>query len=259
MAGALAASTLTIVTALDLLWYAMRQEQADIHNLQQQVIKLRDTAREGVEQLHEVKGTIAGIASATDLIRHEHRLSIQHRERLEEMLARETARLQRLVHADTNHASHSIVDLDEVIAPIVTAHRIQGQPVVWTPPGFSVLGEADELAEVVNILLQNAAVHASGALVRIFTRERDGDHQLVVADSGPGVPPRLRDRIFEWGYHQSTSEGQGVGLATAHKLLAKRGCYLRLDPEHLRGAAFVIELKPAERESSRDVHTVLTS
>ena len=83
--AALAACTLTAATALDLLLYAMRQEQAE-SQLQQQLVSLRDIAREGVEQLHEVKGTIAGIASATDLIRHEHRLSIQHRERLEEML-----------------------------------------------------------------------------------------------------------------------------------------------------------------------------
>jgi signal transduction histidine kinase len=257
--GALAACTLTVSTALDLLWYAMREEQADIHHLQQQLLNLRNRAREGVEQLHEVKGTIAGIASATDLIRHEHRLSMQHRERLEEMLARETARLQRLVHADTEPGSRRPIDLDDVIGPIVTAHRVQGQPVVWAPPRVPVYGDADELAEVVNILLQNAASHAPGALVRVFTREHDGDLQLVVADSGPGVPPELRDRIFEWGYHQAESAGQGVGLASARRLLAKRGCYLRLEPHHPCGAAFLVELKRAERESRQGVDTVLTS
>ena len=256
--AALAACTLTAATALDLLLYAMRQEQAEIRSLQQQLVSLRDVAREGVEQLHEVKGTIAGIASATDLIRHEHRLSIQHRERLEEMLAREAARLQRLVHADANHGSREI-DLNDVIAPIVTAHRVQGQPIVWTPPGFPVLGDADQLAEVVNILLQNATVHAPGALVRIFTREHDGDLQLVVADSGPGVPLDIRDRIFEWGYHQYASAGQGVGLASARRLLGKHGRYLRLDPDYLSGAAFVVELKSVDSEARRGVDGVLTN
>lgn len=256
--GALLASTLTMATALDLLWLAMREEQADTHRLHQQLARLRDTAREGVEQLHEVKGTIAGIASATDLIRHEHRLSSQHRERLEEMLARETARLQRLVHADADHTSRRPVDLDDVIAPIVTAHRVQGQPVIWTAPEFPVMADADELAEVVNILLQNAAVHASGAPVRIFTRELEGDLQLVVADSGPGVPPDLHERIFEWGYRRSASEGQGVGLASARRLLAKCGCYLRLDPDHVQGAAFLIELKRTDRATWRGADSVLT-
>jgi signal transduction histidine kinase len=259
VAGAVAASTLITTTALDLLWHAMRQEQADIHHLQQQLVNMRDQAREGVEQMHEVKGTIAGIVSATNLIRHEDRLSHQHRERLEEMLARETARLQRLVHPDTD-VSGTIVDLGDVIEPVVTAHRVQGQSVHWTPPSISVVADADELAEVINILLQNAAAHAHGAPVRIFTREREGDLQLVVADSGPGVPPELRDQIFDWGCHQAGSAGQGVGLATAHRLLARRGCYLRLDPDHdPHGAAFVIELKRADHEGRRSADTVLMS
>jgi signal transduction histidine kinase len=257
-AGALAASTLITATALDLLWHAMRQEQADIHHLQQQLVTMRDEAREGVEQMHEVKGTIAGIVSATNLIRNEDRLSHQHRERLEEMLASETARLQRLVHSDTD-VSHAIVDLDDVIGPVVMAHRVQGQSVLWTPPSISVVAHADELAEVINIMLQNAATHAHGAPVRIFTREREGDLQLVVADSGPGVPLELRDQIFDWGCHQAGSAGQGVGLATAHRLLARRGCYLRLDPDHdPHGAAFVIELKRAA-QSGRGADTVLMS
>ena len=74
----------------------------------------------GVEQLHEVKGTIAGIASATDLIRHEDRLTRQHREHLAEMLAQETARLQRLVHAGPKHSTQA-VDLDEILRPLLTS------------------------------------------------------------------------------------------------------------------------------------------
>jgi signal transduction histidine kinase len=187
-----------------------------------------------------VKGTIAGIASATDLIRYETRLSRQHRERLEELLATETARLQRLVHTQPPDTPPSPVDLDDVIRPLVLARRIQGHDVSWQAPEPPVIGGDDDVAETVNILLHNAAEHAVGASVRIFTR--GGGAELVVADDGPGIPLDLQDAIFEWGYSRPGSNGQGVGLAVARRLLQEHGRTLRLDTNHKPGAAFVIGL-----------------
>jgi signal transduction histidine kinase len=239
---ALATCVLVMATALELLWQAVRDDHEAVVQLQNQLLTLRATARQGVEQLHEVKGTIAGIASATDLIRHEERLTRQHREHLAEMLAQETARLQRLVHAGPRHSTQA-VDLDEVLRPLLTARNVQGQQVVWVPGGLQVVADADELTEVLNILLHNAAEHAPGSPVHIFTREHAGETELVVADAGPGVPAELRDRIFEWGYSRPGSAGQGVGLAMAHRVLARRGITLELDREREAGAAFVIRLQ----------------
>ncbi len=236
----LATCVLLISAALDLLWLAVRDDQQAVRSLQQQVLAMRDQAREGIEQLHEVRGTIAGIASATELIRNEDRLTHQHRERLEELLATETARLHRLVHTQSTDVAPAPTDLADVLRPLVLAHRIQGQDVSWNAPAFPVRGEGDDLSEAINILLQNAAQHAPGAAVRISTR--GGGAELVIADDGPGVSPELRDRIFEWGYSRPGSPGQGVGLAVAQRLLEQHGRSLRLDPHHHPGAAFVIGL-----------------
>jgi signal transduction histidine kinase len=250
ISGALATCALLMSTSLELLWQALRDDREAVLQLQQQMTTLRARAKEGVEQLHEVKGTIAGIASATDLIRHEDRLSPKHREHLAEMLAHETARLQRLVHAGPRQSMEA-VDLDEILQPLLTAREVQGQRVVWEAGGLQVVADADELTEVLNILLHNAAEHAPGSPVHVFTRRRDDRLELVVADCGPGVPPELRDRIFEWGYSRPGSTGQGVGLAMAHQLLAARGISLELDAEHTPGAAFVIQLRPADRPSAQ--------
>lgn len=250
---ALATCVLVMSTALELLWQAVRDDHDAVVQLQQQLRTLRANARQGVEQLHEVKGTIAGIASATDLIRHEERLTRQHREHLAEMLAQETARLQRLVHAGPKHSTQA-VDLDEILQPLLTARDVQGQQVVWDPCDLQVVADADELTEVLNILLHNAAEHAPGAPVHIFTREDEGEIQLVVADVGPGVPAELQDHIFEWGYSRPGSAGQGVGLAMAHQVLARRGVSLELDRGYGAGAAFVIRLRPVQQaERPREV------
>jgi signal transduction histidine kinase len=240
IAAGLATCVLVTSTAFDLLLRTTHDDQQAVQHLQQQLLVLRDRAREGVEQLHEVKGTIAGIASATDLIRHAE-LDQPHSDHLKAMLAQEAARLQRLVHAEPR-ADEQSLEIDDILRPIVMARRVQGQEVLWCPPSIPVRANADELAEIVNILLQNAAEHAPGSPVRIFTRIREGGVELLVADDGPGVPPELQERIFEWGYNRPGSRGQGVGLAMAAQLATKHGGSLHLDPHYRPGAAFVVRL-----------------
>ena len=231
--------------ALDLLWLSLYAEQVTVHTLESQLLTLHTSARAGVEQLHEVKGTIAGIASASDLIRHEARLSAQHRERLEELLVTESARLKRLVHAQdpdqTPPTPEPAIELTRVIPTLVLAHSIQGRDVSWQAPANPVRVDGDDVVEAINILLDNAAEHAPGAPVRIFTR--DGGAELVIADDGPGVPTELREQIFGWGFSQPGSHGQGVGLAMAKRLLEKHGRTLQLDADQQVGAAFVIGLR----------------
>ena len=236
----LATCVLLASAALDLLWQAVRDDEAAVRNLQKQLLAMRDQTREGIEQLHEVKGTIAGIASATDLIRHEDRLSHQHRERLEELLATETQRLLRLVHTEAPDVRPSTMDLADVIRPLVLARRIQGQDVSWNAPSFPVRGEGDDLAE--------ASTSCSRTPPSTRRAPRSASSPGVVTSRAgrrrqrPRRPRRARDSIFDWGYSQPGSTGQGVGLALAQRLLEEHGRSIRLDREHRPGAAFVIGL-----------------
>ena len=207
---ALATCVLVMSTALDLLSQAVRDDHEAVVHLQQQLLTLRIQAREGVEQLHEVKGTIAGIASATDLIRHEERLTRQNREHLAEMLAQETARLQRLVHTGTK-SSTRVVDLDDVLQPLLTARAVQGQQVVWDSSGLQVVADADELAEILNILLHNAAEHAPGSPVRVFTRLQGG----ASSSSSPTVARACHPTCATASSSGGTADRTRAGRASA--------------------------------------------
>ncbi len=251
VAGGLGAATLVIGAAADLVLLSMGDRAATVRALERELSTLRDQTRADIEQLHEVKGTIAGLASASALIQDERRLPADQRERLTEMLTAETARLHRMFDDRPPASASPTADLDDIIRPLVVSHRVQGEDVVWHAPPEPIHAPADPLAEVVNILLHNASEHAPGAPVWIYTRAADqgAARELVVVDLGPGISEAHREDVFRWGWRGHRSRGRGVGLAIAAGVLETTGGSLRLDPRRRRGTCFVIELPPDPRRA----------
>lgn len=84
------------------------------------------------------------------------------------------------------------------------------------------LAEADLFADRVLLqtllrnLLSNALRHTpDGGRVRIRTMRDSGRPQLIVEDSGPGIPEEERQRVFERFYRGRGGRGPGVGLGLA--------------------------------------------
>ena len=164
------------------------------------------------------------------------------------MLVTEVERLQRLlaVPGTEPSADHAeLLELDRVIEDVVLARTAAGQQVLWSPSRHQVRGRRDELVEVLNILLVNAARHA-GTPVRIDVTETGGQLHLSVSDRGPGVPVAFRQQIFERGARRLDSPGQGLGLSIARDLVQDLGGSLVLDAERERGARFDVVLPAIE-------------
>ena len=70
---------------------------------------------------------------------------------------------------------------------------------------------------------------------------------VICSDSGPGVPPELRDRMFEPEVRGPASKGQGLGLAIVHRLVSARGGSIELVDGHQPGATFVARLPRRRR------------
>ena len=117
--------------------------------------------------------------------------------------------------------------------------------------------DGERLEGVLTNLIVNAfeAMHGAGSEparvslgLRVVAAEpifgaSDGDSELVfsVADSGPGIPEELRERIF-YPFFTTKQRGSGVGLAQAQKIVAGHGGRLELDSELGRGATFRVRL-----------------
>jgi len=73
-------------------------------------------------------------------------------------------------------------------------------------------------------------------------------HRLWVTDSGPGIPPQLRDRIFEPFFStKAPGRGTGMGLATVHRIVHDHGGHLLVESNH--GTRFDV-LLPADPAAS---------
>ena len=63
-----------------------------------------------------------------------------------------------------------------------------------------------------------------------------------IADDGPGIPPRLAERLFEPFVSSKTSDGTGLGLTISRELAALHGGDLRLVEADGAGAVFELRL-----------------
>ena len=98
---------------------------------------------------------------------------------------------------------------------------------------FAVRGDRDKLVGLARNLLDNAARHApQGSTVRAELASRGELTTLAVADEGPGIPPELRERVFETYYRipGSPGEGSGLGLAIVREIAIQHGAAVDLGP-----------------------------
>ena len=76
----------------------------------------------------------------------------------------------------------------------------------------------------------------------------DGDVELLVSDTGPGVPEILLPQLFE-PFTTSKPDGTGLGLAISRTIIAQHQGTLSYRPNVPRGACFVVRL-PSIRGSN---------
>lgn len=82
--------------------------------------------------------------------------------------------------------------------------------------GTVVAGNAELLMEMIDNLIDNALRYTpAGGHVTVRHLLRDGKPAIEVEDSGPGIAPAERDRVFERFYRTVGSPGEGCGLGLA--------------------------------------------
>ena len=122
--------------------------------------------------------------------------------------------------------------------------------------------DADQLAQVVRNLLENAVRHGrEGGEVRLSVERAEAGGRpgvaLTVADNGPGIPrehiPRLTERFYRVDRGRSRAAGgTGLGLAIVKHIVNRHRGQLLIDSDEGHGARFRVWL-PAQPAESFDM------
>jgi signal transduction histidine kinase len=137
--------------------------------------------------------------------------------------------VHRVTHELTAQLSHLRIKLDSRI-----------------PAGALVEADAERMRRVFENMLINAMeAMPRGGAIEISAKNENGFVRIEVADDGPGVPPQLRERLFEPFVSQGKQGGTGLGLAIARGIVEAHGGRIGLVDVEVRGAHFFIELPAA--------------
>ncbi len=190
---------------------------------------------------HQLRTPLTGMRLRLEAIREEGGFAAEQAEKAEADLERLSAivdDLLALAGASSRDATAVQVDLAGLARDAAARWRpaaeaagtsvelgTQGRPVAWADP--------EDLSHALDNLVDNAIRYSpQGSEVRIEALGRDGSGVLLVSDTGPGIPPEERARVFERFYRGATGRqagpGSGLGLPIVAALVERWGGEVRL-------------------------------
>lgn len=113
-----------------------------------------------------------------------------------------------------------------------------------------ILGDRDRLIQVLLNLISNAVKFTAEGAVTCSADMEEGRVLLAVSDTGMGIAPEDRERIFEKFRQLSPSSGDrprgtGLGLAICRQIVESHGGTIRVESEKGQGSSFIFTLPVA--------------
>ncbi len=160
------------------------------------------------------------------------------------------------------HRSESLsaVNVNEVMRDVLdlttTRMLASGVSVHWRPQAVmpSVNAHPNRLRMMFKALIDNAidAMNIKGWRerdLRVTTQSGSGCVEVIVEDSGPGIPAELRLKVFEPFYSTRKASGLhlGTGLSSAQQVVAEHDGVIEIDPAECGGCRVRVVL-PTQRK-----------
>jgi two-component system, NtrC family, nitrogen regulation sensor histidine kinase NtrY len=175
-----------------------------------------------------------------------------------EVLQAESSRLEQLAREFTEmgrlpEGPAAEVDLGELLSELArTALPAGVTPILSIDPATArITGHYEPLRRALSNLFRNASEAMNGqGEIRLSCRPLgENGAEVRVIDHGPGVPPELRERLFE-AYVTGKEQGTGLGLALVKQTVEAHGGRVWHEPTAGGGATFVITL-PRRRQPAK--------
>lgn len=256
----------TLVNMLDL---TRTRELERIFIVQEKMAALGHVA---AGMAHEIRNPLSGInifvASLEQLLGQAKWMKPQYRDQAEECLrhlktasakiasvvGRVMAFSKPIPHTlemvDVNRAIEDAVGISEVT---LRSHKV-GLTLTLSDDLPKCYADLHLLEQVVLNLITNAdqAMEGMARPKRLeISSGREGDEIVIkISDSGPGIPPHLREKIFD-PYFTTKRDGTGIGLSLSHRVITGHGGVISVGKSLLGGAEFRMRL-PVQAQRSQE-------
>lgn len=221
---------------------------------------------------HELRTPLASLRGFIETLQSSAKEDTDARERFLPIMAEQASRMTRLIDAllslsrlemNAHVPPSDIVDLNDVIdhakdtlEPLVSDMDFQLEVSRFPRPAM-VLGDRDELVQVLQNLVQNALKYGDkSGKVRMEAKHipslgrQAGRYAIAVIDNGPGIAPehlpRLTERFYRVDVASSREKGgTGLGLAIVKHILNRHRGELVIASEPGKGSTFTIMVNEA--------------
>lgn len=216
--------------------------------------KLAELGRLAASIAHEINNPLAVIAYAMELIQRDAELTpfqVEMAERIELEITRlRTLTGGLLSFSSQRQGTRRLANLNELVEEVLHLVRFELQrQAIQLETDFAELplvaiDPAKFKQVIINLVMNASQAMAGKGVVTLATRLRaDGDVELTISDTGPGVPTELREQIFTAFFTtKPEGEGTGLGLYICGNIVVEHGGVLTVDDAPGGGARFSIRL-----------------
>jgi signal transduction histidine kinase len=220
------------------------------------------------EFMHELKTPLLALTAASEILsRDSDSLSLKHRE-LFEMVERETAHLSQMaqeflelarLESGRTQLIYEDVDLGELVAEVVrleepqaTSRNIDLEMNIPVETRL-ISGDRGKLKRVLVNLVSNAVKYnVEYGTVAVNLQMANGSAIIEVSDTGPGIPdediPHLFERFYRVPDEVGFTEGTGLGLTIASRIIEEHGGKIEVESVLGEGSCFRCILPVKQKE-----------
>ncbi|HET7185972.1 MAG TPA: ATP-binding protein [Terriglobales bacterium] len=210
---------------------------------------------------HEVRNPINAIMVHLEVLREKIKQIDPESRRHMDVISSEIQRLDRVVQTLVDFTKPvelrlSDADLRRIVedVSVLAAPEASRQGVTvrcdLPPDPLTIKADADLVKQaVLNIALNGIQAMPGGGALQLVARRDDHLIEVEVRDQGPGIPPEIRDKIFNL-YFTTKKTGSGIGLAMSYRVMQLHNGSMEFESQPGQGTTFHLRFPAAEHARS---------